>query len=84
MPPSLQRTEILTTLTRLHETLALLDVMEEGAGLAIDGQSVITIQEASTFFMAGVVPLLPADEQQKQFALAEAESLKCYLRGEVS
>jgi len=81
LPPSVQRGEILTTLTDLRESLALLDRMQEGEALTIDSCSAATVQDAFTFFVMGIVPLLCLDEQEKHAIVQEAETLQRFLQG---
>jgi hypothetical protein len=82
LPPSVQRGEMLTKLTRACENLALLERMPEGGSLAIDDGSVAIVQDAFTFFLTSVVPLLSLDEQEKQVIVQEAETLQRSLRGQ--
>ena len=82
LPPSVLRGEILTTLTDLRESLALLGSMQEDEALTIDSRSAAMVQDAFTFFLMGIVPLLCLDEQEKHAIVQEAETLQRFLRGQ--
>ena len=81
LPPSVLRGEILTTLTDLRESLALLGSMQEGEALTIDSRSAAMVQDAITFFLMGIVPLLCLDEQEKHAIVQETETLQHFLQG---
>ena len=75
LPPSPARRDELTALTRLLETLALLETMQEGESVEIDAASLLVVQHVCAFFMAGAT-LLPFDEQSAHILRAVAAEVR--------
>jgi len=61
LPPCPARTDELVLLTRLRAQLAVLERMQEGESIEIDAASLLIVEHACLFFLAGA-GFLPFEE----------------------
>ena len=75
LPPGPARTDELVVLTRLRAKLAMLERMQDGETIEIDAASLLIVEHACLFFLAGAGSL-PFEEPVSAALTAAAEEIQ--------